>query len=219
MLHPMDTILITRLIHWLFTSYSPHLIQSSPHTVLTSYSPHLIQSSPNTLPASYTLNLMYTPHLTCPTSYTPHCSPHTLFTPYQSSSPHTRTLHLIHSSPNTLPTSYTPRLIHSQFHSLPTSHALPHTLLTSPICFPRLQKMDGIRGIASRKRNPIKSNGICGIENFLDFFNASTHRPKIYYSLFHPYLTLGSTCGVNVWSVNAQSQCSVIQMFYEIFCS
>ena len=22
---------------------------------------------------------------------------------------------------------------------------------------------------------------------------------------FHPYLTLGSTCGVNVWSVNAQS--------------
>ena len=29
------------------------------------------------------------------------------------------------------------------------------------------------------------------------------------YSLFHPYLTLGSTCGVNVWSVNAQSQCSV----------
>ena len=29
------------------------------------------------------------------------------------------------------------------------------------------------------------------------------------YSLFHPYLTLGSTCGENVWSVNAVSQCSV----------
>ena len=55
------------------------------------------------------------------------------------------------------------------------------------------------------KRNPIKSNGICRIGDFLGFFNASTHRPKIYYSLFHPYLTLGSTCGVNVCSVNAQS--------------
>ena len=81
------------------------------------------------------------------------------------------------------------------------------------IWFPRLRKTDGIRGIASRKRNIMKSNGICGIGDFLGFFNASTHRPKIYCSLFHPYLTyLRSptyTCGVNVWSANAQSQCSV----------
>ena len=70
------------------------------------------------------------------------------------------------------------------------------------IWFLRSWKTDGIRGIASRK--PIKSNGICGISDFLGFFNASTHRPKLYYSLFYPYLTLGSTCGVNVWSVNAQ---------------
>ena len=79
------------------------------------------------------------------------------------------------------------------------------------IWFPQSRKTDGICGITSRKRNPIKSNGI---GDFLGFFNASTHRPKIYYSLFHPYLTLGSTCGVNVWSVNAQSQYSVIHMFY-----
>ena len=74
--------------------------------------------------------------------------------------------------------------------------------ISRAIWFPRSRKKEGICGIASRKRNPIKSNGICGISDCLGFFNARTHKmkelPKIYYSLFHPYLTLGSTCGVNV---------------------
>ena len=77
------------------------------------------------------------------------------------------------------------------------------SVLTSPQSVPPSWKTDGIRGIASRKRNPINANGICRIGDFIGFFNVSTHRPKIYYSLFHPYLTLGSTCGVNVLSVNA----------------
>ena len=45
---------------------------------------------------------------------------------------------------------------------------------------------EAIHGITTRKWNPMKSNGICGIGDFLGVFNASTHRPKIYYSLFHP---------------------------------
>ena len=37
------------------------------------------------------------------------------------------------------------------------------------IWFPQSRKTDEIHGIPSRKQNPIKSNEICGIGNFLGF--------------------------------------------------
>ena len=85
------------------------------------------------------------------------------------------------------------------------------------IWFPRSRRTDGIRGIASWKQNPIKSNGICRIGDFLSFFNAGTHTLILIglnYTTVCFTSLLDSTCGVNVWSAKAESQCSVIQMFY-----